>query len=151
YAVESGAALAVAVVAMPTAASLLIVAGVAVLTPAFNGASARLVADRLTGDAYVVGRSVSNVASAGAQLVGLAAGGGAVAFLGPHNALLATAAAHLIAALAVRLFLPGLDRPARAAGSAVAQSWTATRALLTDREVRHLLLIQWLPPTFGVG
>jgi MFS family permease len=120
YAVECAAALALALVAMPTVASLLVVAGVAVLTPAFNGASARLIADRLTGDAYVVGRSVSNVASAGAQLVGLAAGGAAVAFLGPRNALLVTAAAHLTAAFAVRLFLPGLERPARVVGSAVA-------------------------------
>jgi MFS family permease len=151
YAVECAAALALALVAMPTLASLLVVATVAVLTPAFNGASARLIADRLTGDAYVVGRSVSNVASAGAQLVGLAAGGAAVAVLGPRNALLATAAAHLTAAFAVRLFLPRLDRPARVAGSAVAQSWTATRTLLTDRDVRRLILIQWLPPTFAVG
>jgi MFS family permease len=151
YAVECGAALVLAAVAMPAAVSVLIVAGVAVLTPAFNGASARLIADRLTGDAYVVGRSVSNVASAGAQLVGLAAGGAAVALVGPRTALLATAAAHFVGALGVRLFLPRLDRPSRGTGSAVAQSWTATRTLLTDRRVRRLALIQWLPPTFAVG
>ena len=151
YAVECVAALALAVIAMPAAVSVLVVAGVAVLTPAFNGASARLIADRLTGDAYVVGRSVSNVASAGAQLVGLAAGGAAVALLGPRTALLLTAGAHLVGALGVRLFLPRLDRPSRGTGSAVAQSWTATRELLSDREVRRLALIQWLPPTFAVG
>jgi MFS family permease len=151
YALECVAALVLAVVVMPAAASLLIVAGVAVLTPAFNGASARLIADRLTGDAYVVGRSVSNVASAGAQLVGLAAGGAAVAWLGPRSALLVTAAAHLSAACAVRLFLPRLVRPGRVTGSAVAQSFTATRELLRDRDVRRLALIQWLPPTFAVG
>jgi MFS family permease len=151
YAVECVAALALAVIVMPAAVSVLVVAGVAVLTPAFNGASARLIADRLTGDAYVVGRSVSNVASAGAQLVGLAAGGAAVAMMGPRNALLLTAAAHLVGALAVRLFLPRLDRSAGGTGSAFAQSWAATRALLIDPEVRRLALIQWLPPTFAVG
>jgi len=151
YAVECVAALALALIAMPAAVSVLVVAGVAVLTPAFNGASARLIADRLTGDAYVVGRSVSNVASAGAQLVGLAAGGAAVALLGPRTALLLTAGAHLVGALGVRLFLPRLDRPSRGTGSAVAQSWTATRELLSDREVRRLALVQWLPPTFAVG
>jgi MFS family permease len=151
YALECAAALALAVIAMPAEAMLIVVASVAVLTPAFNGASARLIADRLTGDAYVVGRSVSNVASAGAQLIGLAAGGGAVALLGPKNALLTTAAAHLLAAFAVRLFLPRLDRPARVTGSALAQSWAGTRLLSSNREVRRLALIQWLPATFAVG
>src|SRR6185369_16449644 len=62
-----------------------------------------------------------------------------------------TAAGHLVAALGVRLLLPALARPATGTGSAFAQSWSSTTALLGDPPVRRLLLMQWLPPMFAVG
>ena len=144
-------------------------------------------ANRLRGDAYVLGRSVSSVAGAAAQLVGLAAGGLAVAALGPHRALLVSAGCHLIASAAVWTRLPRLDQTAplhqtgalhqtaplhqtgalhqtarldqtapldgaaRPPGSAVGQSWSTTMALLRNRPVRRLLLIQWMPPAFATG
>jgi predicted MFS family arabinose efflux permease len=166
YLMECAVATTLGLIDLPVAASLGLVAAVAALTPVFSGASNRLVADRLHGDAYVLGRSVSNVASAGAQLVGLAFGGVAVGALGPHRALLFSAGCHLLAALGVRARLPRMDRPDRldhiegrerrdrptgAPGSAVGQSWSTTRALLGDRRVRGLLLIQWLPPAFATG
>jgi len=52
------AALLLALVRMPIAASLRLVALVALATPVFHGASSRLVAQSLEGDAYVPGRSV---------------------------------------------------------------------------------------------
>jgi predicted MFS family arabinose efflux permease len=118
----------------------------------FNGASSRLVADVLSADSYVLGRSLSNVAAGAAQLAGMAFGGLAVQALGPHRALLVSAAVHLVAALVVRLGLPDLPRPlGSATRSVLGQSWSVNRVLLRDRRVRRLLLVQWLPATFAVG
>ncbi|MBT2211822.1 MFS transporter [Actinomadura sp. NEAU-AAG7] len=152
YALEAGAALALGLLEMPVAAALALVAVVACATPVFAGASNRLVAEVLDGDAYVLGRSLMTMASAAAQLLGLAFGGLAVAAAGARHALLVAAAAHLAAALLVRLRLPDLPPPPGAGGgSVVGESWAGNRRLLADPAVRALLLAQWLPPAFVAG
>jgi MFS family permease len=151
FLLDGAVAATLALAAMPVGASLTLVAVTAVLAPVFNGASNRLVAERLTGEAYVLGRSLSTVSSAGAQLLGLALGGVALAALGPLRALLVTAACQWAAAAWVRLGLPEFPRPTDAAGSAVRQSWRVTGVLLRDPTVRALLLVQWLPPAFLTG
>jgi predicted MFS family arabinose efflux permease len=154
YALECAAALLLALVRMPIAASLGVVALVALATPVFSGASSRLVAQWLKGDAYVLGRSLNNISSSGAQLLGLALGGAAVTVLGPHRALAVSAALYLGCALAVRLRLPLLqpavsgstpDR-ARDEAGAVRTSLHGAGLLLRGRTVRRLILAQWLPP-----
>ncbi|WP_242910327.1 MFS transporter [Actinomadura terrae] len=152
YALEAAAALALGLVEMPVAAALALVAVVACATPVFAGASNRLVAEVLDGDAYVLGRSLMTMASAAAQLLGLAFGGLAVAAVGARHALLVAAAAHLAAALLVRVRLPDLPPPPGAGGgSVVGESWAGNRRLLADPAVRALLLAQWLPPAFVAG
>ncbi|MFE4175503.1 MFS transporter [Streptomyces sp. NPDC056909] len=161
---------------LPVAAILVLLAAVAGLTPVFSGVTNRLVAETLTGDAYVLGRSLSNICASAAQLLGLAAGGAAVAFLGPRTTLLWSAGAYLIAAVAIRVRLPDLpapDLPApapaqvtteraepelaprqgrrRGMGSVLRHSWYGSTKLLADRRVRALLLAQWLPPMFVTG
>lgn len=142
----------------PVAALLVLLSCVAVLTPVFSGVSARLVAETLTGDAYVLGRSLSNIASSAAQLAGLALGGAAVALLGARGSLLLSAGAFLLAGLAVRLGLPDLPAAApaerakgRGSRAVLRHSWAGSRALLADAAVRPLLLAQWLPPLFATG
>lgn len=151
YLLECAVATVLGTVHLPVAVSLALVGLVAMLTPIFAGASNRLVAETLRGDAYVLGRSLSSVASGAAQLAGMALGGVAVAALGPQRALLASAACHLAVAVAVRLGLPRLARPTAGSGSAVRQGWAVTTSLLRDREVRGLLLVQWVPPAFVVA
>ncbi len=155
YGLEAATAAALALLGMPVWASMALVAAVAGLTPVFGGASARLVAEVLGGDAYVLGRSLSNIASSAAQLLGLAAGGITVATLGTRHALLVTAGCHLAAAAAVRLRLPDLVAAAEPAGrrrgSVLRQSLTGSRQLITDRAVRALMLAHWLPPAFVTG
>jgi len=151
YLLECAVATALALGRLPVGLSLALVAIVATLSPVFNGASNRLVAESLTGDTYVLARSLSNVASAGAQLLGLAAGAVAVTQLGPARALLVTAGCQLVAAAWVRLGLPRLPPAESRTDSAVRQSWRVTGQLLRDREVRALLLVQWLPPSFVTG
>ncbi|WP_405928567.1 MFS transporter [Streptomyces griseus] len=167
YALTCATALLLAVVRMPVVASLGVVALVSLATPVFHGASSRLVAQSLKGDAYVLGRSLSNIASAGAQLFGLALGGAAVAALGPRRALAVSAVLYLGCALAVRLRLPrlragetggapgstGCDGGADsgADGGAVRASLRGAGLLLRDRTVRRLMLAQWLPVAFVAG
>ncbi|CAL2064795.1 MULTISPECIES: MFS transporter [Streptomyces] len=159
YALECAAAVLLALVRMPIAASLGVVALIALATPLFSGASSRLVARWLEGDAYVLGRSLNNMASSGAQLFGLALGGAAVAVLGAHRALAVSAALYLGCALAVRLRLPrlepgasgGTSGGARGDGGAVRASLRGAGLLLRGRTVRRLMLAQWLPSAFVAG
>ncbi|WP_436536578.1 MFS transporter [Actinoplanes sp. HUAS TT8] len=145
------AALLVAAVDMPVALQLTIIAVVACGTPIFMGAAGRLVAEVLTGDAYVLGRSVLNIASSGAQLIGLAVGGVTVAALGARQALLVAAAGHVLAAVIVRLGLPDLDGVPGEKGSAVRASLTGAGELLGDPIIRRLLLVHWLPAACVAG
>ncbi|WP_406281081.1 MFS transporter [Embleya sp. NBC_00896] len=159
YALECGSTAVVAFVDLPVAVILGIVALVACATPIFQGASTRLVAETLSGDAYVLGRSLSSMSGSGAQLLGLACGGVAVGFLGARHALLPTAAAYFIAAAIVRLRLPDLDPPTSAAVAPAAavprallrDSVAGNKALFADRRIRALLLAQWLPVGCAVG
>ncbi|MFF0504050.1 MFS transporter [Streptomyces fimicarius] len=172
YALTCATALLLAVVRMPVAASLGVVALVSLATPVFHGASSRLVAQSLEGDAYVLGRSLSNIASAGAQVFGLALGGAAVAALGPRRALAVSAVLYFGCALAVRIRLPRLEpgetggtpgTPGSAGGDggtgagagcdsgAVRASLRGAGLLLRDRTVRRLMLAQWLPVAFVAG
>ncbi len=152
YALEAVTAAVLGLTRLPAGVSLALVAGVACTTPVFLGASNRVVADLLTGDGYVLGRSLYNMASSGAQLLGFAGGGLAVAALGSRHALLAAAGCQLLAALLVRLRLPDLPVPAGArAQSTLRHSLATNRRLLTDTRVRALLLAQWLPPAFVTG
>ena len=151
YLLEGAAAIALATAGLPIAASLVLVALVALATPLFGGASARLTAEWLTGDAYVLGRSLNNIASSGAQLLGLALGGAAVAALGAHRALLLGAGLYLAVATAVRLGLPDLRPAGAATGSVVCSSLRGTGALVRAPGLRRLLLANWLPSAFTAG
>ncbi|MDX3403346.1 MFS transporter [Streptomyces sp. ME02-6977A] len=159
YALTGATALLIALVRMPIAASLGVVALVSLTTPVFHGASSRLVAQSLEGDAYVLGRSLNNIAASGAQLFGLALGGAAVAALGPRRGLAVSAALYLGSALAIRLRLPrlqpgefgGTPGSVRGDGGTVRASLHGAGLLLRGRTVRRLMLAQWLPPAFVAG
>ncbi|WP_103534470.1 MFS transporter [Streptomyces sp. SM11] len=159
YALTCATALLLALVRMPVAASLGVVALVSLATPVFHGASSRLVAQSLEGDAYVLGRSLNNIAGAGAQLFGLALGGAAVAALGPRRALAVSAVLYLGCALAVRIRLPllrpgtsgGTPGSAGGDGGAVRASLQGAGLLLRGRTVRRLMLAQWLPVALVAG
>ncbi|MET7335335.1 MFS transporter [Nonomuraea sp. NPDC005650] len=126
--------------------ALVLVTGL--FSPVFFAARAAMLPEILPGDAFVLGRSVLNVASAGAQIVGLAAGGAFLGFAGPSGALAVTAVLSLAAMVVLRVWLP--RRPARGAdqetrGSAVRETLRVNRRLVADGRVRGLLLAGWLP------
>jgi predicted MFS family arabinose efflux permease len=151
YLMESAIAFALALLSLPLSVSLALVALVALLTPLFHGASGRLVASWLTGDAYVLGRSLNNMASSGAQLLGLALGGATVATLGARPTLAAGAVLYLAVAVAVRLGLPSLSVSGQRPSPLVRTSLQSVAALLGARGLRRLFLAQWLPAASVAG
>lgn len=140
-------------VRMPTPAALALVGMVAVLDPVFGGATSRLTAGFLTGDAYVLGRSLMNIASSGAQLAALAVGGAVVAATGTGQALVLAALLNAGCAMALWFGLPDLPAPDRSAdaGKVVSASWSGAGRLFRDRTIRRLFLAQWLPSGFLAG
>ncbi|GAA3958933.1 MFS transporter [Actinomadura viridis] len=157
YALSAAVAAVLALLDPPVAVSLALVAAVACVTPVVSGAVNRLVAEVLPGEGYVLGRSLMMIASSAAQLLGLAFGGVAVAALGPRYALLATCAAYALAAVLVRVLLEDMPPAAPEDGGAgpgssfLQASRAVNRRLLGDREVRVMLLAQWLPVAFVAG
>ena len=151
YGVEFGSGLLLALADLPVGVSLALVAAVSMVTPLVNGAAGRVVADGLDGESYVLGRSLLNLASSSAQLIGMAGAGAAVAVLGAHHAMLVSAVLHFLAAAWVRFRLPDLRISGRGLSSAVRRSWTGNRQLLRDRTIRTLILAQWLPPACVTG
>lgn len=138
---------------LPVWAMLALVLATGLFSPVFGAARSALLPDVLPGDAFVLGRSLLGVTSAGAQVAGLAVGGAFLAMAGPHGALAATAGLSALAALLLRYGLP--YRPARQTGAggqgAVRTTVRVNRLLLADPRVRGLLLASWLPPLCLAG
>ncbi|MGI5287462.1 MFS transporter [Nonomuraea polychroma] len=130
---------------LPVWALLALVLVTGLFSPVFFAARAAMLPEILPGDAFVLGRSVLNVASASAQIVGLAAGGAFLGLAGPSGSLAVTAALSVVAAVVLRVGLP--HQPARGAarGGAVRETLRVNRRLLADGRVRGLLLAGWLP------
>jgi MFS family permease len=149
---EAAAALAIALVALPAWGVLVLVASVATVTPVFSAAASGLVPTLLTGDRYVLGRSLLTVSSSAAQVAGLGIGGLVLAVLAPRQVLLVVAGLQLMAVLMTRLLLA--DRPPRATDRAMGTlraTWRGNRALLRDRAIRGQILVQVLPPSLLTG
>lgn len=130
---------------LPVWAMLALVLVTGVFSPVFFAARAAMLPEVLPGDAFVLGRSMLNVASASAQVVGLAAGGAFLAFAGPAGALAVTAGLSVVAALVLRFGLPYRAARGGERRGAVRQTLRVNRRLLADGRVRGLLLAGWLP------
>lgn len=133
------------------AAMLALVCTVGLLVPVSSAVRTALLPELLSGDAYVLGRSVFTVTAGGTQVLGFAAGGLLLGTLGPHGALWLTAATCALSALLIRTGVANRPPRAAAASGAIRQTWRVNGALLGDRRVRGLLLAQWLPGSLVVG
>jgi MFS family permease len=150
YALDAATSAALALFDLPVAGCLVLVAAMAVLTPVCTGASGRLIAGALTGDAYVLGRSLFGMAASVAQLLGLAGGGAAIALVGPRHALLVAAGLEAVASLAVRLRLPAAVSTVEI-GAPARSSLAGSRYLLGDPTIRRLMLAHWLPSAYATS
>jgi len=148
---------------LPPAGMLGLVFAVGLLAPVSTATRNALLPELLSGDSYVLGRSLFTVAAGATQVLGFAAGGLLLNLVGPYGALWLTAATCAISALLTRYGLTA--RPARSASAAagaggdpaggrsgvVGQTWRVNRLLLADPRIRGLLLAQWLPGALVVA
>jgi MFS family permease len=137
---------------LPVPVAIALVALTGLFAPVAGATVNGMLPDLLPGDAFVVGRSLFTMTSAGAQIVGQAVGGALLLAVSPRGALwLATASCLLAAALARFGLRDHLARSGRTGISAVKTTWRVNRRLLADPVVRGLLLAQWLPISLAVG
>ncbi|MEV7629872.1 MFS transporter [Actinoplanes sp. NPDC089786] len=136
---------------LPPLGMMLLVFVTGAVSPIAMAARTAVLPDLLTGDRYVLGRSLFTLVSAGMQVVGAAVGGVLLAVVGPAGALW-LAAASCAASLLVSRF--GVrDWPARgvSSGGAVRETLRVNGLLLRDRPLRGLLLAHWAPVVMMVG
>jgi len=159
YAVDAATGIVIGALRPPVAVSLVLVAVVALVTPLHLGTSARLVADVLTGDDYVLGRAVWCSAPLAAQLAGNGIAAVLLLAVGSARTILISGGLQLCAVAVIRLGLPKLPRnaapepaPARPRlRSTFADSWSQNLDLLRGSRVRQILLAKWIPPGLVIG
>lgn len=144
--VRAGGLALIASGALPVWGMLAVVMTVGFFDAVSRAAGLGLTADLLPGNAYVLGRSVLNLAVGGMQIAGFGGAGLLLALVGPRAGLWAAVALQAVLVLVYRLGLRA--RPARATGR---PSWAGVRVLLADRRLRLLLLAQWVPNGLIVG
>jgi MFS family permease len=132
---------------------------VTMISAPFISARAALYPDILAGDRYVVGTAVTLTTIQFAQVLGFAAGGAVVAFVGARSALLADAATFVLSAAIVRIWVrsrpaarpdplpgnhaPGPDRTA--AGLAA-----GLRLVFRSRALLIPMLFGWLAAFYNI-
>ncbi|MDL4820409.1 MFS transporter [Actinomadura opuntiae] len=140
---------------LPVPGMLALVAGIGVFAPVGSASLGGRLPGLLSGDRYVLGRSVFTMTMAVAQIAGQAVGGLLLAVLAPSGTLLlAAASGGTAAALAwcgLKAPQPQADGDSSRFSGTVRETWQVNRRLLTDRRVRGLLLAWWLPVSLAVG
>ncbi|GAA2132188.1 MFS transporter [Actinomadura napierensis] len=140
---------------LPVPGMLALVAGIGVFAPVGGASLGGRLPALLSGDRYVLGRSVFTMTMAVAQVAGQAVGGLLLAALAPSGTLLlAAVSGGTAAALAWRGLpapKPHADGGSSRASGTLRETWRVNRRLLTDRRVRGLLMAWWLPVSLAVG
>jgi predicted MFS family arabinose efflux permease len=131
----------------PVPAMLALVAVTATVAPVFSAATSGLLPEVCDGDRYVLARSVFSLTGSGTQILGLGIGGAVLALLPARWLLLAAGLSLVVAAAISRLGLRRRPpRPAQARSRGILGATMAGNVqLFADRQVRGLLLAQWLP------
>jgi predicted MFS family arabinose efflux permease len=131
----------------PVPAMLALVAVTATAAPVFSAAISGLLPEVFDGDRYVLARSVFSLTSSGTQIIGLGIGGAVLAIVPARWLLLAAGLSLVAAAVISRLGLRPRPRQVRPdLGRGILGATVAGNIeLFADRQVRGLLLAQWLP------
>ena len=117
-----------------------------------GGATASLVRSSVSEEAYVPARSLLRIVVQLAQIGGNAGGGALLLVISARGALLVNAASFAFAAVAVRTIVA--DRPIvgeRGDATVLRDSLRGARSVFAIPELRRLLLVGWLAPTFAVA
>ncbi|MFE9664645.1 MFS transporter [Streptomyces sp. NPDC005955] len=139
-----------AVPGMPVWALFVVLSGLGTAAALGGGVRYGLLNEVLARDGFLLGRSVLNMVTGLAQVVGFAAGGVLVTVLSPRGTLLLGAVLYLGSAVVARCGLRA--RAPRVAGRAsVAETWRTNRFLWSSRARRCTYLALWLPNGLVVG
>ncbi|MFG1922518.1 MFS transporter [Cryptosporangium sp. NPDC048952] len=136
---------------MPVAGLLVLRCGIAAIAPVFAGTRAATLGDVLAGgELFSLGNSVLRLTNQTAQLTGFAVGGLLLAAVSPRTVLGFTVLTFLTSALLLGIGTHA--RPARSAeaGALLRASLSGARELFSDRRVRALFALAWVPPMFVV-
>jgi predicted MFS family arabinose efflux permease len=150
-AIRAASALLLAVAQLPPMLAIAVVALVATWQPLPSAVQATLVTRLLSGDSYVLGRSMFNLISSGAQLLGLALGGTVITELGPSTTFGIAAAIQLLGLLSATMLPAPAGQPSMDGRWSPGETWRGNLTLLGDRAVRRILMSWWLPTTLLVG
>lgn len=116
--------------------------GAELLASPFSAARAALLADVLTGEAYLAASALGNITFQVAQVAGFAAAGAVIATVGSSATLLVDAATFMVSAALLRAGVqprpPALGAPG-APSSPARQHSSPLRLLLTDPQLRRLV------------
>ncbi|GLW25284.1 MFS transporter [Microbispora triticiradicis] len=138
---------AMAVPATPFPVLCALVFCVVLLGAPFSAARAALLPEVLEGDRYVVGSALQNMTNQAVQMLGFAAGGAAIAVLGPYRALALDCATFLGSALVIFAGVRRRPAPEREDGERPSV-WRMTRAgarlVFRERRLRTLVLFALL-------
>jgi MFS family permease len=129
----------------PVPAMLALVAVTATAAPVFSAAISGLLPEVFDGDRYVLARSVFSLTSSGTQIIGLGIGGAVLAVVPARWLLLAAGLSLVAAAVISRVGLRPRPGQARAGRGILGATVAGNIELFADRQVRGLLLAQWLP------
>ncbi|MDN5851671.1 MAG: MFS transporter [Actinomycetia bacterium] len=139
-----------AVPGIPVWAMLVIILAEGLVRSLAGGTRWGLLTEILPDDAYVLGRSVLNMAMGAMQIFGFAVGGVLVVVMSPRIALLVAAALGVLATVVLRFGLSA--RPPRAKGRpSIAETWRVNRLLMSGRSLRVTYLALWVPNGLVVG
>lgn len=145
-------ATAMAVPAMPVPVLFTLLLGIGTLQSLSGGARVALVRAGVSDEAYVPARSLLRVAGQLAQIGGNAVGGALLLLLTPSGALLLNASSFLFSATVIGLAVADhANEGERGGGTLLRDSLRGAREVFACEELRRLLLLGWLVPTFAVA
>ena len=122
-------------------------------SPVFDAARSAITPEILQGEHYVLGNAVTTTTILLAEVLGAAAGGVAVAFIGVRRSLVVDVATFLLSALFIGLGTrqrPPAARPEAAQLPPLARIRAGFRVVFGDRALRILLLFGWLVAFYAI-
>lgn len=113
--------------------------------PPFRAARSAIIPDILTGEQFLAGSALGNIAFQVSQVVGFALGGLLVVAISPHGALLVDAGTFALSALLLQRGLsPHPARPSEDARGVRSDLAAGARLVLRDPRTRGLAALAWL-------
>jgi MFS family permease len=132
---------------LPLVALVVLLFAATMFAPPFESARASITPDILHGERYVLGTAVLQTTFLAGEVLGAAAGGVAVAFIGVRRSLGIDAATFVLSGLLIALGTrarPAAASPKTSRPSALARVRDGFRLVFGDQELSTLLLFGWL-------